>query len=206
MARGWGRAARTALMWGVLAVAWAAAPAPASDPPGPEIYPVPELAPQASAGGLGVGDLAPDFTLPSVDHGEISLRQFRGRKNVLLSFVPAAWTPVCSIQWPQYHEARAVFEAADTALLGITVDNVPTLHAWTRHLAKSPEGFWFPVLSDFFPHGEVARAYGVLRSDGTSERAIFLVDREGVVRHAEVFDINRLPHFSRVERALEALR
>lgn len=193
-----------AFLWIAVLAGLAAAPARGADRS--DIYPVPELAPRASPGGLAVGTQAPAFTLPSVAHGPASLSQFRGKKNVLLSFVPAAWTPVCSIQWPAYHEARAVFEAADTVLLGITVDNVPALYAWTRHLAKSAEGFWFPVLSDFYPHGEVAQAYGVLRSDGTSERAVFLIDRDGVIRHAEVFDVNRLPHFSRVEKALEALR
>ncbi|MHB8766955.1 MAG: redoxin domain-containing protein [Deferrisomatales bacterium] len=195
-----------ALFWVLLIWVGGASPARGSGGPGAAIYPVPELPPRASAGGPAVGSPAPEFTLPSVDHGPVSLRQFRGRKNVLLSFVPAAWTPVCSVQWPQYHDARAVFEAADTVLLGLTVDNLPSLYAWTRHLAKTPAGFWFPVLSDFHPHAEVARAYGVLRTDGTSERALILVDREGVVRHVEVFDINRLPHFSRVEKALEALR
>ncbi len=195
------------MVWGLLLIGvWGAGPARGADPPDPGMYPVPRLAPQASAGGLAVGTVAPDFTLPSVAHGPVSLAQFRGQKNVLLSFVPAAWTPVCSIQWPAYHDARAVFEAADTVVLGVTVDNVPTLYAWTRHLAKNSEGLWYPVLSDFYPHGATAQAYGVLRSDGTSERAVFLIDRAGVVRHAEVFDINQLPHFSRLEKALEKLR
>ena len=95
------------------------------------------------------------------------MNQFREKKNVVISFVPAAWTPVCSDQWPGYNIAKDLFEENDAVLLGITVDNIPTLFAWTQEMG----GLWFPVLSDFWPHGAVAKKYGVLRSDGTSERA-----------------------------------
>ena len=92
----------------------------------------------------------------------------------MISFVPAAWTPVCSEQWPGYNLLRAMFETKNTVLLGITVDNIPTLFAWTTEMGE----VWFPVLSDFWPHGEVARKYGVLRSNGVSERALFVIDRK----------------------------
>lgn len=137
-----------------------------------------------------VGEPAPDFTLPAL-HGEpVTLSGYRGRKNVVISFVPAAWTPVCSDQWPGYNLARALFEARDAVVLGITVDNLPTLHAWTRQMGP----LWFPVLSDFWPHGAVAERYGVLRSDGVSERVLFIVDQRGIIRYIEVSDINRRPN------------
>jgi peroxiredoxin (alkyl hydroperoxide reductase subunit C) len=169
------------------------------------VYDVGELSPRDSRTTLQVGDRAPEFSLPSVTGESVSLARYRGEKNVVISFVPAAWTPVCSAQWPQYDAARAFFEERNTVLLGITVDNVPTLFAWTRQLSPDGTGFWFPVLSDFYPHGAVSAQYGVLRSAGTSERALFVIDRAGIIRYLEVMDINRLPHFSRLERALLAL-
>jgi peroxiredoxin len=119
----------------------------------------------------------------------IRLSQFRGQKNVVLSFVPAAWTPVCSGQWPGYNLVKDLFNVNDTVMLGITVDNIPTLHAWTREMG----GLWFDVLSDFWPHGAVADAYGVLRSDGTAERALIFIDKQGIISSAMVFDINERP-------------
>jgi len=136
-----------------------------------------------------VGESAPDFTLPSVAGENITLSQFRGQKNVVISFVPAAWTPVCSDQWPGYNIAKGMFDEQDAVLLGITVDNIPTLYAWTRQMGK----LWFSVLSDFWPHGAVADRYGVLRSDGVSERALIFIDKKGIIREIQVNDINKRP-------------
>ena len=136
-----------------------------------------------------VGELAPDFTLPSVAGPKITLSQFRGKKNVILSFVPAAWTPVCSDQWPGYNIVEDLFNQNDAILIGITVDNIPTLYAWTRQMGK----LWFPVLSDFWPHGAVAARYGVLRSDGVTERALVVIDKRGIIRSIQVSDINVRP-------------
>ena len=136
-----------------------------------------------------VGEPAPDFVLPSVSGKKISLSQFLGKKNVVLSFVPAAWTPVCSQQWPGYNIVKNVFDETDTVLLGITVDNIPTLHAWTKQMGK----VWFHVLSDLWPHGAVAREYGVFRSDGLTERALFIIDKEGIIKFIQVSDINNKP-------------
>lgn len=153
------------------------------------IYDVGNLKPVDSILKVKVGDLAPDFTLPSVSGENISLGRFRGKKNVVLSFVPAAWTPVCSDQWPGYNIVKSLFDENDAILMGITVDNIPTLYAWTRQMGD----LWFPVLSDFWPHGEVAARYGVLRSDGVSERALFVIDKSGIVRAILVSDINKRP-------------
>lgn len=152
-----------------------------------------------------VGDRAPDFTLASVAHGEITLGQYRGKKNVVLSFVPAAWTPVCSDQWPGYNIVRELFERHDAILLGLSVDNVPTLHAWTRQMVQQGEQLWFPVLSDFYPHGGVADSYGVLRSDGVSERAVFVIDKMGIIRYIDVHDINQRPDLERILEELEKI-
>jgi len=169
------------------------------------IYDVGKLSARDSQATLKVGDSAPEFSLPALSGEIVSLSKFRGKKNVVISFVPAAWTPVCSAQWPQYNDAREVFEEHDAVLLGVTVDNIPTLYAWTKQLSAAGAGFWFPVLSDFYPHGAVSERYGVLRSNGTSERALFVIDKEGVIRYLEVMDINRLPHFARIEKALAGL-
>jgi peroxiredoxin len=183
---------------GVLLLSFAHAFAQAS----PEsIYKPGELKPRDSELKVSVGDKAPDFTLPSINHGEISLRSYLGKSNVVLSFVPAAWTPVCSGQWPGYNIAQELFDANQTILLGISVDNIPTLWAWTREMGT----LWFPVLSDFWPHGEVASRYGVLRGDGTAERALFVIDKRGIIRYIDVHDINASPRLEVLIRELEKL-
>ncbi|MFZ0448390.1 MAG: peroxiredoxin [Desulfatiglandaceae bacterium] len=136
-----------------------------------------------------IGQKAPDFSLPSLSGKKISLHQYLGKKNVVLSFVPAAWTPVCSDQWPGYNIVKDIFDRHDAVLLGITVDNIPTLFAWTNQMGK----LWFPVLSDFWPHGKVADEYGILRSDGMAERALFVIDKKGIIRYIDVHDINKRP-------------
>ena len=146
------------------------------------IYPVGKLKPIDSVLKVKVGDRAPDFTLPAVGGDKVTLSQYRGKKNVVISFVPAAWTPVCSDQWPGYNIAQEFFEQNDAILLGITVDNIPTLFAWTNQMCTGDETLWFPVLSDFYPHGAVAEKFGVLRSDGVSERALFVIDKKGIIR------------------------
>lgn len=153
------------------------------------IYNPGQLKPVDSTLKVRVGEPAPDFTLPSISGGPVTLSQFRGKKNVVLSFVPAAWTPVCSDQWPGYNIVRDLFDENEAVLLGITVDNIPTLFAWTQQMGD----LWFPVLSDFWPHGEVANRYGVLRTDGVSERALFVIDKAGVLRAIHVADINVRP-------------
>jgi peroxiredoxin len=149
-----------------------------------------------------VGQKAPDFTLPSITGESVRLSQYRGKKNVVISFVPAAFTPVCSDQWPGYNMAHKLFEDHNAILLGITVDNIPTLFAWTRQMG--PE-LWFPVLSDFWPHGAVASKYGLLRKDGVSERALIFIDKKGVIRDLLVSDINKRPDLEYIAKALDKL-
>ncbi len=168
---------------------------------GKSIFDPGKLKPTDSIGKIKVGDTAPDFALPSLSGEKISLSRFKGKKNVVISFVPAAWTPVCSQQWPGYNIAKEIFDKNDAVLLGITVDNVPTLFAWTSQMGK----LWFPVLSDFWPHGAVAEKYGVKRSDGVSERALFIIDKQGIVRYADIHDINNMPGLEDLAKALESL-
>jgi alkyl hydroperoxide reductase subunit AhpC len=114
----------------------------------------------------------------------------------VLSFVPAAFTPVCSDQWPGYNISKNIFDTNNAVLLGITVDNIPTLYAWVQQMGS----LWFDVLSDFWPHGQVADTYGVLRSDGTTERALVFIDTAGIIRAIDVADINVRPPLEVVVR------
>ena len=166
------------------------------------VYQVEQLKPIDSVPKLKVGEKAPDFTLPAVGGEKISLRQYRGKKNVVISFVPAAWTPVCSEQWPGYNIAKTIFDQYNAQLIGITVDNIPTLYAWTNQMGQ----LWFPALSDFWPHGAVADTYGILRSDGTSERALFVIDKKGIVRYIDIHDINKRPPLDDLVKELEKLK
>jgi len=165
------------------------------------IYDPGTLKPVDSTLKVKVGDKAPDFTLPAVSGEKVSLKRFKGQKNVVISFVPAAWTPVCSDQWPGYNIVQEIFDSNDAILLGITVDNIPTLHAWTRQMGK----LWFPVLSDFWPHGKVAQMFGVLRSSGVTERALFIIDKKGIIRYVHLEDINKRPDLKVLVTELENL-
>ncbi len=181
-------------------ISWASGPAFAlSDAYKENIYNPGQLKPVDSTLKVREGEPSPEFTLPSLSGKTISLSQFAGKKNVVISFVPAAWTPICSDQWPGYNLAKGLFEANDAVLLGITVDNLPTLYSWTRQMGN----LWFPVLSDFWPHGAVADKFGVLRGDGTAERALFIIDKTGILRYAKVGDINRRPDLEELINALE---
>ena len=149
-----------------------------------------------------VGEKAPDFTLKSLSGGVVSLGDYRGKQTVVISFVPAAWTPVCSDQWPGYNIAQDLFNRNNAVLLGISVDNIPTLHAWTQQMGT----LWFPILSDFWPHGATAKKFGVLRSNGTAERAIFIIDKKGIIRYIDVHNINERPPLEEIVKELEKIR
>jgi len=165
-----------------------------------------ELKPVDSISKLKLGDKAPDFTLPSVGGGKVSMSQYLGKKKIVVSFVPAAWTPVCTSQWPVYDLAKEIFHNNDAVLLGITVDNIPTLYAWTKEILPNRDPEWFMVLSDFFPHGEVAKKYGVLRSEGFTERALFVIDKKGIIRFMDIHDINERPPLMELKKALEEIK
>lgn len=160
-----------------------------------------QLKPRDSQLKVHVGDQAPDFELTAIDGSRVRLSDFRGRKNVVISFIPAAWTPVCSDQWPGYNLAKPIFESHNAILLGISVDNRPTLFAWTQQMGD----LWFPVLSDFWPHGAVADKFGVLRSDGVAERALIFIDINGIITHVYVSDINKRPALELIDEQLSRM-
>ena len=150
---------------------------------------------------LQVGDTAPDFELPSHRGDTVRLSSFAGQKNVVIAFHPLAFTPVCATQMQNYEKDKSWFDEQETHLLGLSVDAVPAKIEWAKVLG----GINFDLLSDFHPHGGVADAYGVLRDGGISERAIFVVDKSGMVAFATVYDIPTLPDNAEVRQAIEAL-
>jgi peroxiredoxin len=166
------------------------------------IYNPGQLKPVDSVLKVRVGQKVPEFRLKAVSGKIIALKDYQGKKNVVLSFVPAAWTPVCSDQWPGYNIVQDIFDQHDAVLLGITVDNIPTLFSWTNQMGK----LWFEVLSDFWPHGAVAAQFGVLRSDGVAERALLIIDKSGIIRYIDVHDINQRPLLEELVRELEKLK
>ncbi len=103
---------------------------------------------------------------------------------------------------PSYEEDLSEFERRNAQVLGISVDSVHANEAW----AKSMGGLSYPLLSDFFPHGYVSLQYGVLRGDGMCERAIFVIDRKGVIRYVDVHDITEQPPTDKIMQALDKLR
>jgi peroxiredoxin len=146
------------------------------------------------------GDPAPDFTLPSSPGETVSLKSLRG-KPVILAFYPADWSPVCGDQMALYNEILSEFERYDAQLLGISVDGV-----WCHAAFKKDRKLQFPLLADFEPKGEVARRYGVYRQDdGITERALFVIDREGVVRWRYVSPIGVNPGAEGILKALDEL-
>ena len=152
---------------------------------------------------LKVGDEAPDFELRGHRGGTVKLSDFRGRKHVVIAFHPLAFTPVCANQMRAYEADLPRFEAADTAVLGISIDAQPAKSAWAERLGAIS----FDLLSDFYPHGEVARKYGVFREkDGISERAVFLVDTQGKIAWARTYEIPEQPDNGDLFNALSALR
>ena len=151
---------------------------------------------------LKPGDDAPDFELRSHRGGTVRLSSFRGRKNVVLAFHPLAFTPVCARQMSGYESERAHFDARDAIVLGISIDAQPAKTAWAQTLGAIS----FDLLSDFHPHGAVAEQYGVFRSrEGFSERAIFVVDRNGKIAWSKIYDIPEHPDNGELLRALSAL-
>jgi len=165
------------------------------------IYHPGTLKPIDSSLKVTVGQLAPDFSLKSIRGEKIRLSQYRGKKNVVISFVPAAFTPVCSDQWPGYNISREIFDKNNAVLLGISVDNIASQYAWVQQMG----GLWFDVLSDFWPHGRVTGSYGLLRSDGIAERALIFIDTSGIIRAIEVSDINERPPLELVLKDLEQM-
>jgi peroxiredoxin len=149
---------------------------------------------------LPPGAVAPDFELPSTPDQKVMLSDFRGQP-VILAFYPEDWSPVCSDQMGLYQAVLPEFQKLGAELLGISVDGI-----WS-HLAFAKErNLHFPLLADFEPKGEVARAYQVYRAkEGTSERALFVIDANGIIRWSFVSPVGVNPGADGILRALENL-
>lgn len=131
---------------------------------------------------IAVGTPAPDFTLRDQNQQPVSLSDFRDRKNVLLVFFPLAFTGVCQGELDAIRDHLPDYENDDVQTLAISVGPPPTHKIWATE-----SGFTFPVLSDFWPHGQVAQTYGVFNGDaGFPNRGTFVVDRSGIIRFAEM--------------------
>jgi peroxiredoxin len=149
---------------------------------------------------LPVGTQAPEFTLSSTPNQKISLSDFRGQPTILV-FYPEDWSPVCSDQLALYQELLPEFQKFNAQLLAISVDGV-----WSHRAFAENRHLRFPLLADFEPKGEVARKYGVYRQlDGTSERALYVIDGDGVVRWSYVSPVGINPGADGILRALENL-
>jgi peroxiredoxin len=149
---------------------------------------------------LAPGTRAPDFDLASTPDQKVSLEDFRGRP-VILAFYPEDWSPVCSDQMALYQAVLPEFRRFDAELMGISVDS-----AWSHLAFAKDRNLHFPLLADFEPKGHVARAYQVYRSkDGTSERALYVIDAGGVVRWSYVAPVGVNPGADGILRALENL-
>jgi peroxiredoxin len=149
---------------------------------------------------LASGMPAPDFRLPSTPDQFVTLSEFRGNP-VILAFYPADWSPVCGDQTSLYNEVLPEFHRFNAALLGISVDG-----AWCHLAFAKDRKLHFSLLADFEPKGAVARTYGVYRPrDGISERALFVIDWEGIIRWSYVSPIGVNPGADGILTALEAL-
>lgn len=149
---------------------------------------------------IKVGDKAPDFALKDQNGKTVKLSSLAGKK-VLLSFRPLAWTAVCHDQMISLEENHAQFDELNAVALGIGVDSAPSNKAWAEALGiKNTK-----LLSDFWPHGEVARAYGILREkDGFSERANIVIDEKGKVILAKTYPIAQQPDIDEIIETLRA--
>jgi len=147
-----------------------------------------------------IGDTAKDFNLSDQDDNEIGLSSFKG-KRVLLSFHPLA--KVCADQMISLEKNRERFEKLNTVALGLSVDTVPSKKAWAKELGIKNTR----LLSDFWPHGEVAGLYGIFREkDGVSERANIIVDENGKVAFVKVYPMSQLPDIEEIIKVLQELK
>ena len=149
---------------------------------------------------LPPGTPAPDFTLPVTPDQKISLQELRGQP-VILAFYPADWSPVCGDQMALYNEILPEFQKFGAQLMGVSVDGV-----WCHRAFAEARQLHFPLLSDFEPKGTVARSYGAYRSaEGVSERALFVIDKTGIIAWSYCSPIAVNPGADGILEALEGL-
>jgi peroxiredoxin (alkyl hydroperoxide reductase subunit C) len=150
---------------------------------------------------LSIGDQAPDFTLNDQTRSPVTLSDFRGKKDVLLVFYPLAFSGVCTGEMCTLRDSIDSFRSDEVETLAISVDSSAATAAWA-----AKEGYEFPLLSDFWPHGAVAERYGVFDANiGLAMRGTFLIDKQGVIRFAEVNPIPEARDQQRWRHALAEL-
>lgn len=148
-----------------------------------------------------IGDKAKNFSLPDQNDKEFTLADLKGKK-VLLSFHPLAWTSVCSKQMKSLEDNKSIFDSLNTVAVGVSVDTVPSKKAWSESLGIKNTR----LLSDFWPHGKVARLYGIFRSkDGFSERANIIVDEKQKTVFFKIYKLGELPNIQEVTDALRVI-
>jgi peroxiredoxin len=149
---------------------------------------------------IKIGDKIQDFRLRDHKEKEIHLREFSGKK-VLLSFHPLAWTKVCADQMIALEDNYDSFDKLNTIAFGISVDPIPSKRAWARELGI----MHVRLLSDFWPHGEVARAYGIFKEkEGVSERANIIINEEQKVIFFKRYLVHELPDIAEISKVLKA--
>lgn len=147
---------------------------------------------------LKVGEAAPDFELKDQNRNGVSLSKFKG-KRILLSFHPLAWTKVCAEQMKSLEANQTAFEDLGTIALGLSVDTVPSKQAWAKELGIERT----QLLSDFWPHGAVAKSYGIFREkDGFSERANIIIDENQKIIFIKIYEISQLPDIEEIKSFL----
>lgn len=150
---------------------------------------------------LEVGTQAPDFTLKDQNHQQVSLSSFRGKQSVLLVFYPFAFSGICTGELCQLRDDLAAFDNDAVTTMAVSTDPTFALNAWAEQ-----QGYQFRLLSDFWPHGEVSKAYGVFNDKaGMPNRGTFLVDPAGVIRFAEMNEPGEARDQTAWKEALAAL-
>lgn len=152
---------------------------------------------------IAVGAKAPDFTLKDQNDKDVHLSDFRGKK-VLLSWHPVAWTPVCTDQMRALETHYEALEKLNTVPFGFSIDSQPCKKVWADALVLKK----LTLLADFWPHGQVAKDYGIFIEDqGISERANIIIDENGIVKWVKVYNpISTLPDLNEVIEVLTKLQ
>lgn len=151
---------------------------------------------------IAIGAVAPDFALPNQTRETVRLSDYRGKGSVVLAFHPLAFTPVCSAQMQTYQREQPRLTALNAHVMAISNDAGPSKKAWADALG----GVSYHMLSDHHPHGHVAAAYGVMGEHGLAERAIILVDAQGIVRWTRKYRMDDQPDVDDLVAAIAATR
>jgi len=157
---------------------------------------------------LSAGESAPDFDLPALIDGvkkRFRLFDALADKNIVLAFYPSNWESMSGKQLSEFQSERGKLLAAQAEIVSISIDSIMNTTVWERELGP----FDFPMCSDFWPHGEVSRMYGIFHEQGpyagTADRAVFVANRKGIIAFSKVYGRQELPPFSETIEALRRL-